>query len=190
MIQLTTDRARHSRKTNDNMRVPHDRGAITTRGPTQNKPVTWQTEWRTRSKTRQRAMHIRKLAIRQKENRVAGICNAVSVRSEADSNRCTRFCRPLPSHSAIRPNRRSFILRNIPDREYLETPDTPANPPCRQLRTIRSVLRLQIYKHFSFLQNLSGNFRFSLKNPYLYVEFHPSFSCLDKARIRSALRPA
>ena len=24
-------------------------------------------------------------------------------RSEADSNRCTRFCRPLPSHSAIRP---------------------------------------------------------------------------------------
>ena len=25
------------------------------------------------------------------------------MRSEADSNRCTRFCRPLPSHSAIRP---------------------------------------------------------------------------------------
>ena len=25
------------------------------------------------------------------------------LRSEADSNRCTRFCRPLPSHSAIRP---------------------------------------------------------------------------------------
>ncbi len=25
-------------------------------------------------------------------------------RSEADSNRCTRFCRPLPSHSAIRPS--------------------------------------------------------------------------------------
>ena len=30
-------------------------------------------------------MHIRKLAIRQNENRVAGICNAVSVRSEADA---------------------------------------------------------------------------------------------------------
>ena len=131
-----------------------------------------------------------KCMTKQKGNRVVDIYNAVSVRSEADSNRCTRFCRPLPSHSAIRPNRRSLILRNIPDREYLETPDTPANPPCRQLRTIRSVLRLQIYKHFSFLQNLSGNFRFSLKNPYLYVEFHPSFSCLDKARIRSALRPA
>ena len=29
-----------------------------------------------------------------------------SSRSEADSNRCTRFCRPLPSHSAIRPYRR------------------------------------------------------------------------------------
>ena len=131
-----------------------------------------------------------KCMTKQNENRVVDIYNAVSARSEADSNRCTRFCRPLPSHSAIRPNRRSLILRNIPDREYLETPDTPANPPCRQLRTIRSVLRLQIYKHFSFLQNLSGNFRFSLKNPYLYVEFHPSFSCLDKARIRSALRPA
>ncbi len=43
---------------------------------------------------------------KQKENRVADICNAVSVRSEADSNRCIRFCRPLPSHSAIRP----FVL--------------------------------------------------------------------------------
>lgn len=43
----------------------------------QNKPVTWQTEWRTRSKTRQKAMHIRKLAIRQNENRVAAIYNAV-----------------------------------------------------------------------------------------------------------------
>ena len=63
--------------------LPHDRGAITTRGPMQNKPVTWQTEWRTRSRRSQRAMHIRKLAIRQNENRVAAIYNAVSVRSEA-----------------------------------------------------------------------------------------------------------
>ena len=30
-------------------------------------------------------MHIRKLAIRQNGNRVADICNAVSVRSEADA---------------------------------------------------------------------------------------------------------
>ena len=44
-----------------------------------------------------------KCMTKQNENRVAGIYNAVSVRSEADSNRCTRFCRPLPSHSAIRP---------------------------------------------------------------------------------------
>ena len=29
-------------------------------------------------------------------------------RSRADSNRCTRFCRPLPSHSATRP----FVFRN------------------------------------------------------------------------------
>ena len=36
-------------------------------------------------------MHIRKLAIRQKENRVAGICNAVSVRSEADAINLNRI---------------------------------------------------------------------------------------------------
>ena len=30
------------------------------------------------------------------------------LRSRADSNRCTRFCRPLPSHSATRP----FVFRN------------------------------------------------------------------------------
>ena len=29
--------------------------------------------------------------------------NAVFVRSEADSNRCSSFCRAVPSHSAIRP---------------------------------------------------------------------------------------
>ena len=29
-------------------------------------------------------------------------------RSEPDSNRCRWFCRPLPSHSAIRP----FIIKN------------------------------------------------------------------------------
>ena len=40
---------------------------------------------------------------KQKENRVADICNAVSVRSEAESNRCSSFCRAVPSHSAIRP---------------------------------------------------------------------------------------
>ena len=43
---------------------------------------------------------------KQKKNSVRVISNAVSVRSEADSNRCIRFCRPLPSHSAIRP----FVL--------------------------------------------------------------------------------
>ena len=42
---------------------------------------------------------------KQNGNRVVDIYNAVSARSEADSNRCTRFCRPLPSHSAIRPTR-------------------------------------------------------------------------------------
>ncbi len=36
-------------------------------------------------------MHIRKLAIRQNENRVADICNAVSVRSEADAINLNRI---------------------------------------------------------------------------------------------------
>ena len=39
----------------------------------------------------------------QNQNPVVDYYNGVLVRSEADSNRCTRFCRPLPSHSAIRP---------------------------------------------------------------------------------------
>ena len=51
---------------------------------------------------------------KQNENRVADIYNAVSVRSEADSNRCTRFCRPLPSHSAIRPVSSSRTPATLP----------------------------------------------------------------------------
>lgn len=39
----------------------------------------------------------------QKENRVVDNYNAVFVRSEADLNRCSSFCRAVPSHSAIRP---------------------------------------------------------------------------------------
>ena len=111
------------------------------------------------------------------------------LRSEADSNRCTRFCRPLPSHSAIRP----YVPRQVPVRLSFRNYKSVASglhaaPETSDLFSGAS--GVQIYKHFSFLQNLSGNFRFSLKNPYLYIEFHPSFSCLDKARIRSALRPA
>ena len=37
------------------------------------------------------------------------------MRSEADSNRCIRFCRPLPSHSAIRP----FVLSCRPPLDSL-----------------------------------------------------------------------
>ena len=36
-----------------------------------------------------------------------------ALRSEADSNRCTRFCRPLPSHSAIRPFLNGFIRLGV-----------------------------------------------------------------------------
>ena len=62
---------------------------------------------------------------RTKENRVADIYNAASVRSEADSNRCTRFCRPLPSHSAIRP----FLSRNAPFSFSLQHLQDPLKPP-------------------------------------------------------------
>ena len=41
------------------------------------------------------------------------------MRSEADSNRCTRFCRPLPSHSAIRPFLRSVSQSECKGRNIL-----------------------------------------------------------------------
>ncbi len=46
-----------------------------------------------------------KCMTKQNENRVVDIYNAVSVRSEADSNRCSSFCRAVPNRSAIRPYR-------------------------------------------------------------------------------------
>ena len=52
---------------------------------------------------------------KEKKNSVRVISNAVLVRSEADSNRCIRFCRPLPSHSAIRP----FVLSCRPPLDSL-----------------------------------------------------------------------
>ena len=64
-----------------------------------------------------------KCMTKQKGNRVVDIYNAVSVRSEADSNRCTRFCRPLPSHSAIRPS--SFPLRPLYTNLTLSALSTP-----------------------------------------------------------------
>ena len=55
----------------------------------------------------------------QNKNSVRVISNAVLVRSEADSNRCTRFCRPLPSHSAIRPFLRSVSQPECKGRNIL-----------------------------------------------------------------------
>lgn len=56
--------------------------------------------------------HGRVAAAKQIDNRkdsVAVIYNAVFVRSEADSNRCMWFCRPVPNPSAIRPFRSAKI---------------------------------------------------------------------------------
>ena len=37
----------------------------------------------------------------------------LTLRSRADSNRCRRFCRPLPSHSATRPFYKAAKIANI-----------------------------------------------------------------------------
>ena len=67
-----------------------------------------------------------KCMTKRNENRVVDIYNAVFVRSEADSNRCSSFCRAVPSHSAIRPFHSSAakieffsILHNLPTRMSL-----------------------------------------------------------------------
>ncbi len=60
---------------------------------------------------------------KEKKNSVRVISNAVLVRSEADSNRCIRFCRPLPSHSAIRP----FVLSCRPPPRSPSSPRSPLN---------------------------------------------------------------
>lgn len=86
-----------------------------------------------------------KCMTKQNENRVVDIYNAVSVRSEADSNRCTRFCRPLPSHSAIRPD--------------IVSPRPP--PPIRiTFRTAIGASGVQIYEHFQNLQNFCATLRY------------------------------
>ena len=86
-----------------------------------------------------------KCMTKQNENRVAGIYNAVSVRSEADSNRCIRFCRPLPSHSAIRP----FVLSCRPPLDSLI---------CKRLHRlsrVRSSLTLLPVPHALSTSNIS-----------------------------------
>ena len=82
----------------------------------------------------------------------------LKARSEADSNRCTRFCRPLPSHSAIRPNRRSFPY-----------PNTSANPHCSGLRTKKIGFEIANIQTFLIFAKLIRNFPFSPKITYLYT---------------------
>lgn len=126
---------------------------------------------------------------RTKENRVADIYNAVSVRSEADSNRCTRFCRPLPSHSAIRP----FFLETPPSAFPSSTSGTLSSPqapspappglsqppwpfsgplrislghPSEHLR----VVSVRKYTHFSDIcKTYSQLYAFSASNPSVFA---------------------
>ena len=123
---------------------------------------------------------------RTKENRVADIYNAVSVRSEADSNRCTRFCRPLPSHSAIRPflSRNapfSFSLQHLQDprhllqhlRDFLSPLGSFSGPlrislglPSGRLR----VVSVRKYTHFSDIcKTYSQLYAFSASNPSVFA---------------------
>jgi hypothetical protein len=49
-------------------------------------------------------LHASELAQPRNGNKKSPACGAfLGLRSEPDSNRCKRFCRPVPSHSAIRP---------------------------------------------------------------------------------------
>ena len=113
---------------------------------------------------------------RTKENRVADIYNAVSMRSEADSNRCTRFCRPLPSHSAIRP----FLSRNAPFsfslqhlRDFLSPLGSFSGPlrislglPSGRLR----VVSVRKYTHISDIcKTYSQLYAFSASNPSVFA---------------------
>ena len=98
-----------------------------------------------------------KCMTKQKENRVAGIYNAVSVRSEADSNRCIRFCRPLPSHSAIRP----IPVSRLPVSHKLTQPSSRFRPLPAKVRLGPSGSSgVQIYKHFPKNQNFRPTFSF------------------------------
>ena len=113
---------------------------------------------------------------RTKENRVADTYNAVSMRSEADSNRCTRFCRPLPSHSAIRP----FLSRNAPFnfslqhlRDFLSPLGSFSGPlrislglPSGRLQ----VVSVRKYTHFSDIcKTYSQLYTFSHSNPSVFA---------------------
>lgn len=119
---------------------------------------------------------------KQKENGVAVICNAVFVRSEADSNRCTRFCRPLPSHSAIRPKfypssprQSGGIVSNLaltPPPVDLPSPPsslagTPLRPGCSALPVNRFVLPAAYLRAFG-CANI-GRFIFITKKKSIFT---------------------
>ena len=83
----------------------------------------------------------------QKENSAVDNYSAVLVRSEADSNRCTRFCRPLPSHSAIRP----YVPRQVPVRLSFRNYKSVASGLHAAPETsglFSGASGVQIYKHF------------------------------------------
>ena len=104
-----------------------------------------------------------KCMTKQNENRVVDIYNAVSVRSEADSNRCTRFCRPLPSHSAIRPSIR--FHPPLPLSHLREKVDCGVS----ECKYINNSVFCKILINLSSFS--AGNCTFFLKNGYLYLDF-------------------
>lgn len=90
----------------------------------------------------------------QKENSVTDICNTVSVRSEADSNRCTRFCRPLPSHSAIRP--KTFVRSEKGIRAIRRGVSAGENPLLNPASTSSVAHRVCKYTNISENRKTSG----------------------------------
>lgn len=91
-------------------------------------------------------------------------------RSEADSNRCTRFCRPLPSHSAIRP------LISVPrpsDAPLSHSAGSLLRRPRRPIARIFGMFGLQIYKKLYIRQNFDKSLALFRKKYYLYSTVRP-----------------
>lgn len=87
-----------------------------------------------------------KCMTKSKENRVAVICNTVFVRSEADSNRCRRFCRPLAKPLTHQTN----FVGSLPNR-YGESPQGDRNntdSECKYTKKYKTSKILRRYRFF------------------------------------------
>src|SRR5258708_40238731 len=63
------------------------------------------------------------------QNGIHPILSALSPRFRADSNRCRRFCRPLPSHSATKPFNKLSLEMQFQKRQIRHL-HTRQSPPC------------------------------------------------------------